>query len=150
MRVRTGSGPSLQFQEDKAEPEATAKAVAVDGSGCSPHITSERRVRGAVAASPCITSNPDPSSVGAVLAPPETSSSRRNTSPVSRPHTVLPVDIGNQAAAQGPQEQAPLNWPLPSSPLTPTVVVPRDSGDLDTAMTPITLVTHPWTSHTNR
>lgn len=66
----------------------------------------------------------------------ETSSSSRNTSPASRPHKVLPVDIGNQVAAQGAQEQAPLNWPLPTSHPTPTVMVPRDPGELDTAVTP--------------
>lgn len=36
MRARTGTGPSLQFQEDKAEPEAPAKAVAVEGQSAAP------------------------------------------------------------------------------------------------------------------
>lgn len=39
MGAKTGTGPSLQLQEDKAEPEASAKTVVVEGSECNPHIT---------------------------------------------------------------------------------------------------------------
>lgn len=96
MEARTGTGPQLQFQVDKAEPEARAKAVAVEATGCSSHITAQGRLSGAATASSHLPKNPHPSPDAAVLAPPGTSSSSRNNFPVSRPHTVLPVDIGNQ------------------------------------------------------
>lgn len=71
MGARTGTGPSLQFQEDKAEPEAPAKAVAVEGSECSLHITAQGRVTGVATASSRLVKNPNPSPVAAVLAPPQ-------------------------------------------------------------------------------
>lgn len=61
MEARTGTGPQPQFQVDKAEPEAPAKAVAEEGTACSSHITARGRLsRAAAAASPHLPKNPHP------------------------------------------------------------------------------------------
>lgn len=59
MGGRTGTGPHL-VPGGQAEPEAPAKAVAVEGLGRNPHITAQWRVRGAAAASPHLHKNPNP------------------------------------------------------------------------------------------
>lgn len=114
MEARTGTGPQPQFQVDKAEPEAPAKAVALEGTGCSSHITAQGRLSGAAAASPHLPKNPHPSPDAAVLAPPGTSSSSRNTSPASTHSTVLPGPQGTRWA-QWAQDRLASTSPFPCS-----------------------------------